>query len=210
MGRPRDVAELVREGKTPTEIAAHLGLTIATIEGYLHRAVGEGLLRRSDIYFSVSPERRGSDRTLSNWYNDPRHALGDMYEDLRRIEIGLHDRIREVLAREYGDDEAGWWREGIPEKVRVKCQERREKDPDNPCPPFCYSDLLDLGAILENQWALLKDLFPDYTPNRKQLINDLKTLNWIRNKVMHPVRGVVPAEEDFDFVRRLQRSLRCM
>lgn len=54
MGRPRDVAERVRKGLTPTEIASQLGVTIETVVGYLHRAIGEGLLRRSDIYFSAS------------------------------------------------------------------------------------------------------------------------------------------------------------
>jgi hypothetical protein len=209
MGRPFDVAELAQQGKTPREIAAKLKISVNRVEGYLHRAVGEGLLRRSDIYFSVPRERRKSDRTLENWYTDPRHALGDMYEDIRCIEVSVHRRIREGLVQGYGDGETGWWRQGIPERVRVKCQERREKDVDEPCDPYCYSDLLDLDAILQDEWTLLKDLFPDYKANRKQLSKDLKRLNRIRNKVMHPVRGLVPGEEDFDFVRRLQRSLQC-
>lgn len=210
MGRPRDVAELVQSGLTPTEIAGRLGVTVESVEGYLHRAVGEGLLRRSDVYFSVPRNNRGSDRTLRLWFSDPARALGDMYEDLRRIETGLHAKVREALIREYGDGEAGWWRKGIPEGVRVKCQERRERDPDDPCEPFSYSDLLDLDKTLEDQWRLLKDLFPDYTANRKQLSKDLRQLSRIRNKVMHPVRGMVPDEDDFDFVRKLQRSLRCL
>jgi len=209
MGRPRDVAELVRTGLTPTEISGQLGVTVESVAGYLHRAVGEGLLRRSDIYFSVPRERRGTDRTLQLWYSDPVHALGDMYEDLRRIETTLHEKIREALIGRHGDGEAGWWRQGVPEGVRVTCQERRERDPDDPCQPFCYSDLLDLDAILENQWALLKDLFPDYAANRKQLSRDLRQLSRIRNKVMHPVRGLVPGEDDFDFVRKLQCAFRC-
>lgn len=202
-----DMAELVRSGLTPTEIAGQLGVTIESVAAYLHRAVGEGLLRRSDIYFSVPREHRGSDRTLRLWYSDPAHALGDMYEDLRRIETTLHQKIREALIRRYGDSEAGWWRQGIPEGVRVKCQERRERDPDDPCQPFSYSDLLDLDKIVEHQWMLLKDLFPGYVANRKQLSKDLRQLSRIRNKVMHPIRGVVPDENSFDFVRQLQRSL---
>lgn len=209
MGRPKEVAELVLAGKTPTEIAADLGKSLATIEGYLHRAVGEGLLRRSDIYFSIPPERRRSDSTMKQWYSGPQHALGDMYEDIRRIEIALHATIREALVRKYGDDEAGWWRQGVPVSVRSKCQDRRERDEDDPCEAFCYSDLLHLDAILESEWSLLKDLLPDYSANRKQLSKDLRRLNRIRNKVMHPVRGRVPGEEDFDFVRGLQRSFRC-
>lgn len=209
MGRPSEVAKLVRGGQTPSEIASQIGVTVKSVVGYLHRAVGEGMLRRSDIYFAVPQERRASDPTLQIWYSDPAHALGDMYEDLRRIETALHLRIREALIRKFGDGEVGWWRQGIPEGVRVKCQERRERDSDDPCEPFSYSDLLDLDAILENQWGVLNDLVPDYTANRKQLSKDLRRLSRIRNKVMHPVRGAVPDEDDFDFVRGLQRSFRC-
>lgn len=209
MGRPHQVAELIRTGLTPEQIAGELGLTLESVVGYLNRAVGEGLLRRSDIYFSVPRERRGSDGTLGLWYSDPAHALGDMYEDLRRIEITLHEKIRNALIRRYGEDEAGWWRQGVPEGVRVKCQERRERDRDDPCQPFSYSDLLDLDAVFEDQWALLKDLFPEYTANRKQLSKDLRQLSRIRNKIMHPVRGFVPAEDDFEFVRGLQRAFGC-
>ena len=68
---------------------------------------------------------------------------------------------------------------------------------------------LDLDAILEDEWPLFRDLFTDYTANRKQLSKDLRRLNGIRNKVMHPVRGLIPDEEDFDFVHGLQRSFRC-
>ena len=205
MGRPDDVAKLILAGKTPAEIATYLGLNIASIEGYIHRAIGEGLLRRSDIYFSVRPERR--DKTMSRWYSEPGKVLGDMYEDLRCIEIALHQKIQITLVDRYGDGEVSWWRKGIPESVRVKCQERREKDQDDPCEPFCYSDLLDLDTIFQKQWPLLKELIRDYTADRKRLNKDLRRLNRIRNKIMHPVRGQVPDEEDFDFVHEFRRSL---
>ena len=132
-----------------------------------------------------------------------------MYEDLRCIETTLHEKIREALIRRFGDTESGWWRQGVPESVRLRCQERREKDTDEPCQVFCYSDLLDLDSVLQDQWLLLNNLFPEYRANRKELSKDLRKLNRIRNKIMHPVRGWVPDETDFDFVRRLQRALRC-
>jgi hypothetical protein len=209
MGRPEEVANLVRQGKTPAEIARELQVSVTSVVPYLHRAVGEGLLRRSDIYFCVPAERRGSDSTLKKWFSSPRHALGDMYEDLRCIELELHKRIRNRLIREYGDGESGWWRKGVPKKVRGKCLERRERDSDDPCEPFSYSDLLDLYKILEKQWPLLKDLLPGYAADRKSLGSDLQRLNRIRNRMMHPPRAWVPSERDFDFVRRLQRSLGC-
>ena len=205
MGRPNEVAKLILAGKTPAEIAVDFGLNIATIEGYIYRAIGEGLLRRSDIYFSVPPERR--DKTMSRWYSEPGNVLGDMYEDLRCVEITLHKKIQTTLVDRYGDGELCWWRKGVPESVRVKCQERREKDQDDPCKAFCYSDLLDLDTIFQKQWPLLKELIRAYTADRKQLSKDLMRLNRIRNKIMHPVRGQVPDEEDFDFVHEFRRLL---
>ena len=209
MGRPDEVALLIREGNTLSEVAAKLGVSLKSVEGYVHRAIGEGLIRRSDVYFSVAPDRRNLDATMRRWWGDAINALGDMYEDIRRVEITVNNKIRKALTTQYGEGESGWWRQGVPERIRIKCQERREQDPDEPCDPFCYSDLLDLAAILEDQWSLLKNLFPDYTGNRKQLLKDLRQLNRLRNKVMHPVRGLVPDEEDFDFIRGIQRSLQC-
>ena len=205
MGRPDEVSRLILAGKTPTEIASDLCLNPKSVEGYLHRAIGEGLLRRSDIYFSIPRERR--DQSLKEWYSEPGNVLGDMYEDLRYIEITLHQKIKDVLVDQYGDGELGWWRQGVPESVRVKCQERREKDQDDPCEPFCYSDLLDLDAILQKQWSVLKNLLHNYEADRKQLSKDLRRLNRIRNKIMHPVRGQVPDEEDFDFVHEFRNSI---
>jgi len=191
MGRPHDVANLIRAGKSNDEIAIELRISEKSVEQYVHRAIGEGLLRESDVY------------------NSPEALLGDLYEDLRRIEIHVHGRIHHALVQSYGDGESGWWRQGIPERIRVKCHERRERDVDEPCAPFCYCDLLDLDAIMEDQWTHLKDLFPDYTSNRKQLSKDLRQLNGIRNKVMHPLRGLVPGEDEFAFVRKLKSSFGC-
>ncbi len=206
MGRPDDVALLIRAGNTLSEVAAKLGVSLKSVEAYVHRAIGEGLIRRSDVYFSVPPDRRNLDATMRRWWGNAINALGDMYEDFRTIEITIHHKIRKALIIQYGEGESGWWRQGVPERVRIKCQERREQDPDEPCDPFCYSDLLDFAAIFKDQWSLLKDLFPHYAANRKQLLKDLRQLNRLRNKVMHPVRGLVPDEQDFDFIRGLQRS----
>jgi len=131
-----------------------------------------------------------------------------MYEDVRRIEVSLHAQIRKALVTAYGDGELCWWRQGVPEPVRVRCQERREKDPDDPCGPYCYTDLLDLSKIIESQWQLFKSQMPArYSGDRKSLLEHLTRLNLIRNKVMHPVRGVIPHEDDFDFVRQFERDV---
>ncbi len=208
MGRTEEAASLFREGRNPAEIAKTLGLSLNSVFGYLNRAVGEGYLRRSDIYFSFPPKLRAKYAAVLRQYADARVALGDMYEDIRRIETTLHGHIQKTLIGTYGEDESGWWRQGVPQAVRVKCQERREKDLDEPCDPYCYTDLLDLAQIVESNWPLFKDQFSDkYSTNRKALLDHLARLNRVRNKVMHPVRGLAPSEDDFDFVRQFERDL---
>ena len=46
-------AEALRRGLTPSEIATQQGLPLASVLGYLDRAVGEGMLARSEIYFAM-------------------------------------------------------------------------------------------------------------------------------------------------------------
>lgn len=194
---------------SPREIAAKLEVNPNTVKSYLHRAIGEGLIRRSDVYFCVPAKQRRADSTIREWFNDPGQVLGDLYEDIREIEIGLHRTVRTQLVKQYGDGETGWWRQGVPLKVRQKCHSRREEDPEEPCETFAYSDLVDLVDTLERQWPLFTHLFPAFKGNKKRLRQELSRLNRIRNKVMHPVRGFVPTEDDFGFVRALRASLRC-
>ena len=39
-------------------------------------------------------------------------------------------------------------------------------------------------------------------------LTPLQAVNEIRNKVMHPARGIDPNEEDFAFIRSVNRDLR--
>lgn len=141
-------------------------------------------------------------------YGDARHALGDMYEDIRTIETYLHQLIRKGLEKEYGKEELGWWRRGVPETTRRNCQLRREEDPEPVADPYCYTELLDLANILNKQWNVLsKRLAKDVAQNKNTLLSKLGHLNTIRRNVMHPVRGAVPLEDDFEFVHELKQSL---
>ncbi len=70
------------------------------------------------------------------------------------MEIKLHDLIRDTLTQEYSNDEAGWWCQGIPGNLRIRCHEWHERDVDESRKPYCYTDQLDLYTIIENQQAL--------------------------------------------------------
>src|SRR5690606_23279199 len=118
---------------------------------------------------------------------DARVALGDMYEMVRDIELGLHDRIRNAFIDAFGEDQ--WWREGVPANVRAECAALLEHDPEPAAHPFSYTTLIHLREILDKRWKVLASAFPPaIQPDRKTLAADLVTLNRIRNAVMHPVR----------------------
>jgi len=238
MGVREDSLKMLREGLSPKEITRARGVNINTTLGYLDQLVGRGDLRRSDIFFSVPKDIRNAipaslikgrimtiqevssllkkrhinadpeDIIVVIKYGDSRHALGDMYEDVRAIETHLHELIREALIEKYGEGELEWWREGIPLSIRQNCQSRREEDEDPVEDPYCYTDLLDLWHILDKQWNILKDALPDsFKVNRQGLRSSLLRLNLIRRQVMHPVRGVIPSEEDFEFIREFKEQL---
>ncbi|TDA65023.1 MAG: hypothetical protein D9V45_10480 [Chloroflexi bacterium] len=229
----------LKNGMTPVEIALERGVTLTTILGYLDQLVGRGWLRRSDILFTVPAEIRNPiiDKLLVNEsqpaheimislkrdglnveegdievvkkYYDQKHALGDIYEDIRTIEVGLHSLLRKTLEIEYGKGESGWWRQGIPTEIRTKCQERREVDEEGiDFIPYCYTDLLDLKTIIDRKWRILCPHLPNkVTSNKQDFLRDLDHLNQIRRIVMHPVRGGIPSQVDFEFLHGLKERL---
>lgn len=141
-------------------------------------------------------------------YRDERFALGDMYEDVRSIEVELHSLVKKSLQDKYGTSEDGWWREGVPLNIRQKCVSRREEDDEPLSDPFRYSDIVDLRSIVEKQWSVIAERLPGQAASdKKRLSADLVKLNQIRKLVMHPVRGGIPSEEDFEFLRSLRTRL---
>jgi hypothetical protein len=235
----QDVVRLCRSGISPGEIAEKLGTHPQKTLAYLEEMVGRGKVHRSDIFFTVPKDVREAvlnvlgtnpiyapeyikdllkdsglavklgDVLAVVRYRDTQEPLGDMYEDIREIETNLHTRIRRVLERNFGQDESGWWRKGIPEDIRKECQSRREEDKDGPSDPYCYTNLIDLWKIIKTQWAIFQtELSVKIRTDKNKLEHDIQRLNVIRNIVMHPVRGRIPTEDDFDFVREFKaRSL---
>jgi hypothetical protein len=218
VGVREDTLQALRDGFTPGQFSRQRGVSLTTTLKYLNEMVGEGRLRRSDILFSIPSSVRKAiedapddsvpegvdpaDYDVVKLYGNAGHALGDMYDDLREIEVALHWFIEEHLKSCLGDSEAGWWRKGIPEAIRKTCQTRREEDDEPADHAYGYTDLLDLGRIIEYCWQTFQPSMPEpYRSNRRQLLDDLRRLNGIRRMVMHPVRGTTPTEDDFEFVR---------
>jgi len=239
MGRPRDVAELLQEGLDPGQIAQRLGISFNSVRQYLWVSVGEGLIRRSDVLFSLPKELRlAVERAVHAEGCRDLHAVqrwlyqkkvpyqqaelemlwkltsiraghGDLYEFITGTERLLHERIKEVLVARFGAEEGGWWRQGVPEKVRVNCAENRERDSDGDAEPYAYTTFIQLSEILDKQWALFQERLPkEVVTDKKVMLKDLARLNGIRNRVMHPTRLHKITDEDFEFAREMHRRLR--
>jgi hypothetical protein len=141
-------------------------------------------------------------------YGQRRHALGDIYDDIRAIEVELHRLLKSALEEHYGPEEDQWWREGVPTAIREKCGARRESEEKGPVPhAYCFTDLLDLRSIMNKRWTVIATMLPgELASNKQGLLADLMRVNEIRRAVMHPVRGDVPSEDDFNFLWSLRRS----
>lgn len=227
MARKNEAEGFLRQGLYPSEIANRMGISVKSVVQYLRTQIGEGSLRLSDLYFSWPPEKREilnkagrgkypdnrllsanrltrDDLELFLSLSNPHVFAGDLYEYVSVAEVAIHRLVRARLEREFGLDEDGWWRKGIPSNIRVKCVSRREED-DDPCEePYAYTTLVDLVAVISKNWSLLEREVPkEYRANRKQLESDMVRLNGIRNSVMHPVKERKWSEDDFVFVRRM-------
>ena len=236
MTRRDKATALLREGHSPSQIAARIGIRASEVMHYLHTKIGQGELRRSDIAFSLNRGMRQAvddalaagvpmntsrisrelrkkgitwDRFDLRVYLEFRRTgvvLGDMYEIVRNIEVRLHSFIKRMFIAEYGEE--NWWRGGVPEKIRAECAALLEKDPEPAPEPYCYTHLIALREILDRGWpALSRHLPAAVTANKKDMLDRLLQLNRIRNAVMHPVRGENLTEEEFEFVYTLDADL---
>jgi len=221
-------AELLRRGLPPSRIAREMKIPVGVVMAYLYRQVGEGELRRSDILFTLDNrareqveklvEERGSTVPwrLRRWLKaagvevdpddleiylklrDARVDLGDMYELIRDLELTLHRFIRERLERQYGES---WWREGIPLHVREDCAVLNERDAEPATELFCYTTIIHLLKIFDQNWTALCERLPGkLRSNKQEFLARLKRLNAIRNIVMHPVKALPLTEADFYFL----------
>lgn len=145
-------------------------------------------------------------------YSGKEFRAGETYELLSEIERTLHKQIERILKQKYGEEEADWWRRGVPENVRQDCVKLRESDSEfSGDPPYAYTTLIHLKSIIDKEWPLFEKRLPEPVVKSKQgkqgIMDDLRKLNGVRNRVMHPVRGAPPTEEDLKFVKRMQEAL---
>ena len=235
MTRKYEATEHLKEGLTLQEIARRMEISVASVSGYLYSVAGEGRIRRSDIVFAIPkdirqaiegclsqsprPDVRRMEKALNKGgvhidraeietylnLRDSRVSRGDMYEFVCDIEQILHEGIRRILLQEYGDQ---WWLDGIPESIRKECASRREVDRHQAKDSYRYTMFIDLKEILDKNWKLFGKVIPvELASDKPELMRTLQTTSAIRNRVMHPIKGLEFTEDEFAAVRRFRQQL---
>lgn len=244
MSARNQVGWLLKQGYSPGEIAIKRKVSEDVTRRSLFQLVGEGRLRRSDIYYSIPkeirnliallfeerskrhPDNRKLYRSLAQTirrkyksakkldielaivYWSSRIEMGDLYEDVRNLELHLNKLVKDTLIEIHNDGEDKWWYKGVPERIRVECVTRRERDNISRTDNWNYIDLIHLKEILDGDWGkFMVKLWKDVKHNKPSFISNLVRLNSIRNSVMHPSRNDILSEEDFEFIRNLKETL---
>jgi hypothetical protein len=223
--RSIEVVALLHSNKYPSKIAQEMKVGVESVLHFLFKQVGMGRIKLSDIYFSWPRELRQKMQGLQEGEGriDPLslfaeygiqaeelalfHAIrqdgvlnGDMYDFISHADMAVHCLVRVSLEKAYG--EGTWWREGVPEAVRLQCVVKQESDPENLSDPYKYTTLNHLSLIIDANWPIFRSVFPeDLFEHKQNVLDDLKELKRIRNAVMHPVKGLNWTEKDFDFAR---------
>lgn len=154
-----------------------------------------------------------------------RFLWSDMYELVSELERTLHSRVRNYLTRMFRRPTDAWWRKGIPLTIRQSCLCRHEEDEfaeeisDIYVTAFGYTTFIELSKIILRNWSSFEKCLPNtittkgglYNPDgqnlKPKLERDLTQLNWVRNQIMHPIRGESLDLSDYHFVRRMHQLL---
>jgi len=111
-----------------------------------------------------------------------------------KIQLIVAEDVISTLKREFGEEEKGWWLQGVPRTIRLKVAQRREDDPDRPAFEESF-DLIDYKQVILDNWLLFGKKYSKGTGNKKVKMSWMDALNTIRRKVAHPERGRVAISE---------------
>ena len=114
---------------------------------------------------------------------------------IRNIHMKISEFVRTKLKEHYGEDE--WWDSGVPQRIRVDCAKRKEEDSDIKSLEEAFNLIHYQQIIVEKEnWPLFEHSM-GMGEQAKSAIRTkwLRELSDIRNKAMHPERGLLNKEE---------------
>lgn len=107
---------------------------------------------------------------------------------VKNIEIILHQWIRNTLEI----SNKNWWEELVREDIRQGCDERNDSDIEH---SYNFTFLKDLDKIIKDNWTLFSNKVAPYYMSKGKFSRSLSQFILIRNKVMHPTRTNLGADE---------------
>jgi DGQHR domain-containing protein len=118
------------------------------------------------------------------------------------LQLKIQDAALRLVRSTFGEGDAGWWRQGVPEKIRTEVAGRRETSPEGGGYEQFF-ELLDYRSMAAANWELFQPFFAfgDGKGKESQL-SWFSRLNTIRNRIAHPERGSV-SEEEIAFIEAL-------
>lgn len=236
MGRPDEVAEFLRAEKPPSRIAEELGMNYNSVMDYAYRAVGRGIIERSDIVFSLDSDTRTlieeiiEDRT-SNWKtldwsdiqqearrrgrqlnkNDLKVYLdlrGALIEDMYTILCRVEVFLHEVIKMMLQHEYRDGEEQWWVKGVPLDVRQRCVKLREEN-----GRDLPEYGYTnLVDLKVILDKQWKVFSrvfgdKNKSQIVSNLDRMHQIRNDVMHPVKGYMPDLKDYRFMQGFLASL---
>ena len=126
------------------------------------------------------------------------------------IETKLHRFAAHVLAAKHGEN---WWK-AFPLQLQHDCVDRAQQD-SHRLPLGSYIDFLDLRDVIkhDNNKQYFQEAFgsleSEYRDPQSEFHSKLSRVNQIRNNIMHPLKQLMPSDEDIatleqflEFVRK--------
>ncbi len=130
-------------------------------------------------------------------------------EIIDRIETTLQKVVLEELRREFGDDESGWWIEGVPKTVRVEVGKRYEDDDAKRGGKENYFDLIHYRKIATDHWDLFSDIlgFGKKGAGKDRATSWIGELNEKRKIVSHASSAISLSLEDLAQLQEYEATL---
>lgn len=125
-----------------------------------------------------------------------KNAMAEARELLDRIELALHKHIVGTLKATFGEEEAGWWYQGVPKAMRARIlQEINEEGRDSP--KDSRFTLIDYRTIVQDKWNLFKDTMGQEkaTVSKERRTAWMAKINEIRKFAAHPTKGMAKLED---------------
>lgn len=126
-----------------------------------------------------------------------------------RLELLVQRMVVDELKQEYGEDESGWWQQGIPRNIRTDVVTRAERDDNRRSSKEAYLELIEYRTIIQSQWTLFQSLMGigKKTDSKDKQTKWLVDLNEMRRIVAHSSSGVTLSIEQLNELQILERAL---